>query len=91
MLEILYKRKHLPFRKITDKTIIVHTHEDKVITLDDVGTVLWETLENEAKLDDLYQTIENNFSQASHESVRDDVEDFLKNLLELKLIEARGE
>ncbi len=83
-----YKRKHLAFRNIGEKTIVVHARAGKVITLDDVGCLIWSLLEEFVEVQEVCKAVLKSYPDAQLNVVEEDVRKFLTELNELDLLEA---
>lgn len=72
---------------VDGERIILHSGSEKYFGLNEVGTRLWEALEEPRTVDELVATIREEFD-VSEERSRNDVESFVSDLEAADLIEA---
>lgn len=72
---------------VDGEQIILHRGSEKYFGLNEVGTRLWEALEEPRTVDELVATIREEFD-VSEERSRNDVESFVSDLEAADLIEA---
>lgn len=75
---------------LDDETVILNVETGEYSGLNEVGTVLWGTLEHEVTLKDMCDAVVANFS-ITLEGCSEDVQSFLKELAINKLIEVSVE
>jgi len=78
-------RRHVAFRKISDKMVIVHPIENRLITINETGWAIWEMLDGR-KTKEIVDEIVDMF-EVSKTKAQTDVNQFLLTLVEKNLIE----
>lgn len=82
----LKQSHHSAFTHIVGKAVVVYPRERSIHRLDEVGTFIWDCLEQERTGADVVARVERAF-EVDHETASRDTADFLQSLLEKHLIE----
>lgn len=84
------KSKNLLSSKIEDEAVILGIKSGNYFGFNQVGTEIWEYLENPITVDALVNVFISRYS-GDTESIRADILDFLSSLLEKNLVEVVNE
>ncbi len=84
-------KKGIALRNVSGTSIIVSVSENKVnyeniFSLNETGILLWKSLEQGAKREELQQILRNEY-EVDEATVREDVEEFLNKLRLLDVLE----
>ena len=69
------------------ETVMMDMDSGNYFGINTVGSHIWEALENESKVTDIIETVNNHFEVRSDNNVQDDILSFLNDMLEQKLVE----
>ncbi len=69
-----------------DRAIILDASGAQLITLNAVGTILWEYLDEPRTSNELVEHLSDRFSEVSRDDIRVDVDDFLESLVDQRLL-----
>jgi hypothetical protein len=78
--KVYVPRDRIAFRKIAGKMVLVHTLEDRIVTLNDTATAIWENLDGSA-VHLIASKISASFNVSEAEALKD-TEEFLEYLLQ---------
>ena len=81
---------HVEFAVVEDKAIILDTNEGRSLELDEIGTRVWEAVDEIGDIEGVYQTLQAEYD-VSADQLRREVSGFLGNLRELGLVEFAGQ
>ncbi len=72
-------------RVLIDEAVIFHPKTDQVVTLDAIGSIIWQVLEEPGSIDDLVPDLVDAFG-ADPDRVRSDVAELFDRLVEHDMI-----
>ena len=79
--------KDLAFRQLGEHTVILDTNRNKKVHhLNEFGSFIWKGLEENLAVESIVQNALNSY-QVTEEKVSKDIENFIKEVLSLNLIE----
>lgn len=77
-------RENLVVEEIEDSVIIFDTENERFFELKGIGSFIWKNMDNKS-FDEVVGTIRNEF-EVDSETAEEDTNEFIKNLLDNKLI-----
>ncbi len=88
-LGTVLRRGELPFQVLADETIVVHPRTHEVHVLNPTGSRIWALLDAPRPVSALLAALEEEYDGPA-DLVRQDVERFVEELLERRLVVADG-
>ncbi len=76
------------FRELDGEAVILNLNDDSYYGLDEVGTRLWQLLISSESLEAVCQTMLNEYD-VPDDTLRRDIEEFVRQLLSRRMIELR--
>ena len=87
MKETVYRRKDgISSRRLGDGLMLYDSHTDRIHTLNETGTCVWELLDGENTVEGIEGTLKHRFKDASPQRVSQDVAEILEKLRQEGLI-----
>ncbi len=77
---------HVLVRQMDDELVILDLNTEAYFGLNDVGAALWSSLQETSSIDDAYRRLLDTYDVAP-ETLRQDIETLLQQLLDQQLIE----
>ena len=85
MGEVLTRNNEMLWKLIEDKVVLLDMDEGRAITLNEVGSHIWTSLEKEKTNDELVQDVTSDFD-IGEDTARKDTNAFLDDMLKRDLI-----
>lgn len=79
-------KSNIVFREEGDEGFLFNSENEEVKILNAVAMLIWRFCDGNHSIEDIITKIEEEFEVPSREAVKADVENFLKDLRELKLL-----
>ncbi len=73
-----------------DRAVILDAQGATLITLNPVGTLLWEALDRARSTDELADQLHGEFPEVATDQLRDDVDEFMSTMLDERLVVTVG-
>ncbi len=83
--EIFQKNPEIVYRIIDGNAILVSSKDDKIMSINEVGTRIWDLLDGKTTIKEIIVKITEEFD-VDQDTAKDDVQEFVEKCLKINII-----